>query len=179
MSLKSNFNINVSYTYSRTPSVINNVMSFSQNNIYGTGLVLSSNISEKIDFTISSNTSYNNANSTLQGQTDNSLIRQKTKVDVSIILWNGITFRTSANSQYYMWTDQNEDESYVLLNMEVGKKLFKNQLGEIKVSVFDVLEQNKSISRNVTDVYVEDIKTNVLQRFVMFSFNYRLRNFGA
>ena len=60
--------------------------------------------------------------------------------------------------------------------MEVGKKLFKNQLGEIKVSVFDLLEQNKSITRNVTDAYVEDVKNNVLQRFVMLSFNYKLRN---
>lgn len=179
MAIKSNFNISASYAYSQTPGMINNVLSYSKDNTFGTGLGLSSNISEKIDFTVSSYSSYNKARSSLQGEEDNSFFRQKATVDLAIIFWKGITFRTTAGSQYYYWTTKKEEEAFFLLNMEVGKKLFKNQLGEIKVSVFDLLEQNRSITRNVTDAYVEDVKSNVLQRFVMLSFNYKLRNFGS
>ncbi|MBN1184945.1 MAG: TonB-dependent receptor [Bacteroidales bacterium] len=177
--IKSNFNISASYSFTQTPGMINYVLSYSKNNTYGTGLGLSSNISEKIDFTLSSYISYNDARSSLQGEESSSFFNHKITTDLAIIFWKGITFRTTAGSQYYYWTDEKEDEAIFLLNMEVGKKVFKNQLGEIKVAVFDVLAQNKSISRNVTDAYVEDVKSNVLQRFVMFSFNYKIRNFGS
>lgn len=176
--LKSNFNINLSYNYTYTPGIIDDLLTYSKNNIFGTGLVLSSNISERIDFTISSNTKYNKANSSLQNQLSNTFLNQKTEIDLSLLLWKGITFRTSAANQYYFYPDQDYDESIFLVNMEVGKKLFKNQRGELKVSVFDLLNQNNSISRNVTDLYVEDVRTNALQRFFMLTFNYQIRNFG-
>lgn len=59
------------------------------------------------------------------------------------------------------------------------KKLFKNERGEITLSVFDLLNQNRRINRNITDIYVEDVETNVLQRYVMLKFTYNFRNFNT
>jgi hypothetical protein len=61
--------------------------------------------------------------------------------------------------------------------MAIAKKIFKNQTGEIRLSVFDLLKQNTSIQRNITTNYIEDVQSNVLQQYFMLSFGYNLRKY--
>lgn len=63
--------------------------------------------------------------------------------------------------------------------MSVGKKFLKEQKGEVKLSVFDLLKQNRSITRSVTESYVEDVQNEVLRQYFMLTFSYKLKNFGA
>jgi hypothetical protein len=69
--------------------------------------------------------------------------------------------------------------NYMIWNMSIGKKIFANQRGEISLNVFDLLKQNISIRRNVTDIFVEDVQSNVLQRYFMLTFTYNLRHFSG
>jgi len=46
------------------------------------------------------------------------------------------------------------------------------------LSVFDLLKQNKSITRNVTDSYIQDVQNQVLQQYFMLTFTYKLKTFG-
>lgn len=41
-----------------------------------------------------------------------------------------------------------------------------------------LLEQNTNINRNVTELYVEDRESAVLQRYFMLSFTYNIRHFS-
>lgn len=174
--IKSNFNVNLGYNYSFTPGVYNDVKTSSTNHVLSTGFVVASNISENVDFTLSSNTSYNSATSTLQTES-NDYIKQKTELSLNLIFPHGIVFRSGVASQLFYWTASDTKDSYVMLNMELGKKFLKKQELEVKLSMYDVLNQNTNYSRSVTDIYVEDVRSNVLQRYVMLSVNYRLRNF--
>jgi hypothetical protein len=63
-------------------------------------------------------------------------------------------------------------------NAYLGKKLF-NQKGEIKLSVFDILKENKAIGHNVNSQYIEDTRSSVLQRYCMLTFTYNLRQFSG
>jgi hypothetical protein len=45
------------------------------------------------------------------------------------------------------------------------------------VVVFDLLNQNNSISRTISDVAVTDVFTNVLTRYGMLTFTYIIGNF--
>jgi hypothetical protein len=45
--------------------------------------------------------------------------------------------------------------------------------------VFDLLKQNRSITRNVTETYIEDAQNQVLQQYFMLTFTYTLRTFGT
>ena len=71
------------------------------------------------------------------------------------------------------------NQNFALLNASVAKTLFKSQKGEIKFSVYDLLNQNISVTRNVGTNYVEDVQTSVLQRFLMLTFTYRLNRMGG
>jgi hypothetical protein len=44
--------------------------------------------------------------------------------------------------------------------------------------VYDLLGQNANVRRNITETFIEDIQTNVLQRYLMLSFTYNLRRFS-
>jgi hypothetical protein len=60
----------------------------------------------------------------------------------------------------------------------LGKKIFKNQRGEVSILVYDLLNQNANIRRNITETFIEDIQTNVLQQYFMLSFTYNIRRFS-
>ncbi|CAK9249796.1 unnamed protein product [Sphagnum jensenii] len=66
--MKCNFNLTAGFNYGRTPGLVNNALSLSSTYVPTGGVVLSSNISEKIDFTISYNASYNVIKNTIQNQ---------------------------------------------------------------------------------------------------------------
>jgi hypothetical protein len=65
------------------------------------------------------------------------------------------------------------------LNIALGRKIFKNERGEIALGVNDVFNKNQSIQRNVSEFYTEDVKSNTLQRFFMISFTYNIRNYNS
>ena len=71
----------------------------------------------------------------------------------------------SGNINYFLWT------SYI------GYKFLKNRALEARFTVFDMLNQNKSVSRIVGANYVENDVTNILQRYGMLQLTYTLRNF--
>ncbi len=56
--------------------------------------------------------------------------------------------------------------------------MLKNRVGELRLTVFDMLRMNKSIQRNVELNYVEDVRNEVLTRYFLLSFTYQLRKFG-
>jgi len=45
----------------------------------------------------------------------------------------------------------------------------------VRLSANDILNQNKSVSRTITDSYVQDTQTQVLSRYFMLAFTYTLR----
>ena len=67
----------------------------------------------------------------------------------------------------------------MLWNAGVGYKFFKQKQLEVRLSVFDILNNNNSIARNVTESYIEDVESRVLNRYFMLTATYNLRNFGT
>ncbi|MGH1435582.1 MAG: outer membrane beta-barrel protein [Lewinella sp.] len=175
--LKSNLNLDFSTDYLKTPGLVNEALNYSSNTGYGVGLTLSSNISEQLDFTISSRSKYSTVTNSLQTQSNTNYLNQSTRLKLGWVLGNGLVFRTDLNHQLYRGLSDDFDQNYLLWNMSVGKKVFESQRGEIALSVFDLLKQNNSLSRNITETYTEDQQTNTLQQYFMLSFKYDLRKF--
>jgi len=175
--LKSNLNVNASAGYVRTPGMINLQKNYANNTSLGLGLMLSSNISEKIDFTISTNSNYNIVRNTLSTNANSEFLNQTSRFSLNYIFWKGIVVNTELNHQYYTGLSAAYNQSYFLWNMSVAKKVFRSQQGEIKLSVYDLLDQNKSITPTITETYTQYKISNVLQRYFMLTFTYNLRFF--
>jgi hypothetical protein len=69
--------------------------------------------------------------------------------------------------------------SIPLLTPSIAKSLFKKKNGEIKLSVFDLLDVNKSVSKTTTAQQTTYAQTNVLTRYAMLTFTYNLNNFAG
>ncbi|MEN0049097.1 MAG: outer membrane beta-barrel protein [Bacteroidota bacterium] len=175
--LSSNLNIDLSVNYNTIPGLINEELNTSSTATFGLGLTLGSNISENLDFTIASRSSYNSTQNSLQLQANTNFLNQKTRLKFNWIIADGWIFRTDLTHQYYDGLAEDLDTNFLLWNASIGKKLFENDRGEISISAFDILKQNVNITRNITEVYIEDLQTNALQQFFMLNFKYDIRHF--
>ncbi|MFT3704253.1 MAG: outer membrane beta-barrel protein [Agriterribacter sp.] len=64
-------------------------------------------------------------------------------------------------------------------NAAVNFLFLKDDKGQLKLSVYDILNQNTSVYRTVSENYINDTETTVLKRYVMLTFTYNIRNFGG
>jgi hypothetical protein len=176
--IKTNLNLNAGFMYNRTPGMINYQTGLTNSYNFSSGVVFASNISQYVDFTVSYNANFNNAKNSLQPQLDNKYFMSATGVKLNLLSKNGWLFNSDVTNQSYSGLSDGFNQSYWLWNMAIAKKIFKKQLGEIRLSVFDLLDQNQSISRTVSETYLEDKTTLVVQQYFMLTFTYNLKNFG-
>ncbi len=175
--IKSNLNVNGGTSFRRIPSLINNQTSLTNNYTTSGGLSISSNISQNVDFSASYNANYTIVDNSLQPRLNNNYLYQIVGLRFSLILATKWVIRNDFNHLSYNGLSRDFNQNYYLWNANIGRKLFKNNLGEITISVFDLMNQNDNITRNVTGTYVEDLRTNTLGRFFMLSITYNLRHF--
>jgi hypothetical protein len=177
--INSNFNVNGGFGYARIPGLNNDQLNYANSSNFRLGVSLSSNISEKIDFNISTSSSYNLVKNTQFTQQNNNYFNQSSQLRYNWIFWKGLVYRTELNHQYNSGLSEGLENNFMLWNMSLSKKVFKNQKGEVSLSVNDLLNQNVSVQRNVRSDYIEDVQTNVLQRYLMLTFTYNIRNYSG
>ncbi|MGC4057893.1 MAG: outer membrane beta-barrel protein [Chitinophagaceae bacterium] len=175
--VKSNLNLSTGVSFTQTPSLINDVLNKTKNYGLNLGFVLGSNISENVDFTISSNGAYTIANSSSQPQSNYNYYSQTSSAKINIIFLKRMVFNTNINHTLYTGLGEGYNQNFFLWNASLGYKLLKDKSLLLEVYAFDILNQNKSISRTVNDYYVEDSKTTVLQRYAMLRLTYTIRKF--
>jgi len=176
--IKLNVNLTSGFNYVRSPGMINNIANFSNTYAYSQGLVLSSNVSENLDFTASYSGNYNVVRNSIQPNLNNNYYTSSITARVNWIFGKGFVLASDVNNQSYRGLGAGFNQNFTLWNASVGKKFLKNNAGELKLTVFDILKQNNSIARNVTETYVQDVTSRVLTQYAMLTFTYTLRNFG-
>lgn len=174
----SKINFNAFGEYSNIPGIINGLENITKSSTLALSVILTSNISEKIDFTIMSRTSLNWAENAIQKDLNTKYLNQFTQAKVNFIFFDNFVLQLDANHQLYSGMSQGYNVDFFLMNMSIGYKFLDRNQAEIKLSLIDALNTNNSVQRNVTDSYIEDIKTVVLQRYGLLTFTYNLRNFG-
>ncbi|MEP6726948.1 MAG: outer membrane beta-barrel protein, partial [Bacteroidota bacterium] len=177
--IKSNVNLSTGFSYSRLPGLINYQQTITNNYTYNAGIVIASNISQYVDFNLSYNANFNNAKSSASGQTNQKYVNQVTGVQFNLLSKNGWFIQNDLTNQTYTGLSEGLNQSFWLWNAGIGKKFLKNNAGELKLSAFDLLKQNQSIVRTVSENYIEDSRSNVLQQYFLLTFTYSLKNFGT
>ena len=191
--MKCNLNLSAGVNYSITPSAIystdgNIVENISKHNFttnlaknigYDASVTLGSNISENIDFTLSWNGTYNQAwNTAAKAGAKNDYFNHTASGTLKWVFWKGFTFTAACSYSQYIGITQDYNEQYVLCNLYLGKKLFKNNRGEIQIGVNDVANQNIAFSRVTGSGYTQNLTNSVIGRYFSIQFVYNLRHFG-
>ncbi len=180
--IKSNLNMNGGFNYSHIPGLYNNEIIETSSYTYSLGSVISSNVSEYVDFTVSYSANFNTAIAESPdvftgkiGKSTQNFFSHTASVQLNLLSKKGWFFQNDLNNQLQ---HLESTEQYWLWNLSVGKKFLKDKKAELKLTAFDVLKQNVSFSRssNSNTIYTE--RNQVLTQYFLLTFTYNLRNFG-
>ena len=175
---KLNTSFNIGGIFSRTPTLINGARNEADNIAFTPSLAFASNISENLDFSLSWRTAYTIVQNSIRSELNNNYSIHNLYARLNYVFWGGFVLNGDFAYTINNGLSGNLNTTIPLLSLGIGKR-FWNDDAEIKVSVYDALNQNQSISRNVAANYIEDTKTNVLQRYFLLNFTYNLRAFNA
>ncbi len=178
--IKCNLNLSAGVSWTRTPSMINKQLTYTSNMGYDAMLSLGSNISENVDFTIQWNGTFNDATQTMANMRGvrNQYFSHVASGTLKWVFWKGFTITAAVNYNQYVGFTNNYNEDYLICNVYLGKKLFKNQLGEVLIGVNDLLNQNTAFVHTVGSGYTQNSWNSVIGRYFTVQFNYNLRYFG-
>ena len=95
-----------------------------------------------------------------------------------VVFGKGFTFTASAAHAQYKGITNDYDDSYLLCNASIGKKLFRNRRGEISIGVNDLFNQNTAFVRTTRSGWTQNARNSVIGRYYMVTFTYNLRRFG-
>ncbi|MDF2453239.1 MAG: hypothetical protein K0S26_2743 [Bacteroidota bacterium] len=177
--IKTNLSVNVSGNYTNVPGLINTSTNYAKTATGALGLVFSSNISEKFDFTLSSNSSYSNIENTLQSNSNTTYLSQQSRLKLTINPYKGLVLQSEYTNTYYSGLTSAFNQSISLWNAGIGYKFLKDKQAELRLTVYDLLNENNSVTRTNTDSYIQDSQTNVLNRYYMLTLTYNFKKYFA
>jgi hypothetical protein len=91
----------------------------------------------------------------------------------------GWLFAATFDYTYTYTNSKAYNVSAPILTPSIAKQLFKKKNGELRLTVFDVLNQNTSVSKSSTSGNTTYSRTNVLGRYAMLTFTWNLNNFAG
>lgn len=172
--IRSNVNLSMNYNFIRTPSVYT-YLNYANIHSGGVRVGITSNISENVDFNFYSNTVFNYTRNSAKDNV--SFLNQNLYYSMSVILPLGFTFNTLATWKYYTSSSSTDfTSSFFLLDVGIGKKVFRHRNGEFRITAFDLLNQNRNLLHYVYDDRVNDVRTNTLGRYILARFSYRFNS---
>lgn len=196
--MKCNMNVSAGIRYSQIPSAIyepgentqtlldnmaahNYEVNLTRNMAYTASVVLGSNISEKVDFTLSWRGGYHTARNSMNGAEDslNRYFNHTAEGTMKFVIWKGITLTASAEYRQYVGFTNTYDESLLLCNVFLGKKICRNGLGEIQIGAYDLFDQNRDFRRTVGNGLTRNVTNSAIGRLFMVQFVYNIRSFGV
>ncbi len=191
---KSNLNFITNITYAQNQTLLAQDSAAAAENDYAhvysknTGLSetisWTTNIKKNFDMNFSSTSKYNiNYQSAIPGQykkPQNNLNAFSQAFSVELTAYTNSGWLVAATLDYTYTNNHSTayNASVPLLNPSIAKQLFKKKNGELRLSIFDLLNQNTSVSKSVTSSQESYTRTNVITRYAMLTFTYNLNNFA-
>lgn len=174
--IKSNINLSANTSYTNAPSRINDNINFARTASYGGGLTISSNFSQNMDFTLATNANLSNVKNTMNIASDNNYFSQNSSARINWIFLNRFVVNSDFSYYYNLGLASNLNVNYAMWNAAIGYKFLPRNAAEIRLQAFDILNNNTSLSRSFEDTYYEDVLSNVLNRYFMLTFSYKIQS---
>ena len=108
-----------------------------------------------------------------QSRTFDRYIRSDLSAFLNLYLWKGLFINLDATWRNSFGTQASYSQHYALLNAGIGYKFLKYRQAEVRISGYDLLNQNRAFRQSTQSSYIQTTLSNVLQRYFMVSFTYK------
>lgn len=174
-----NFGSGYNLNYTRNFLIINSKKSYVKNIDFSPYLRGGLNWNDKIEWNISYNRGINNAYYESSDFRNLQVERQSINTDLVVRVPKKFVWEMTLDHRYNSQTAPGVQKTVALLNAGLTYLFLKDDKGQLKFSVFDVLNQNRSVFRFSAENFITDRQVNILQRYFMLTFTYNIRSFGA
>lgn len=174
---KSNLSFATNINYSQAQSLIDGASNFTKNTSLGENIKWTTNLKDNFDMNFSANSTYNIARYTLRSTSNANYYSLGLSTDFTYYTNNGWLVAADFDYTYSGNHAAGYNTSIPLLNPSIAKQFLKNKAGELRLTCFDLLNANKSVTRTVSSTQITDTRSNVLTQYFLLTFTYNLRRF--
>lgn len=175
---KMNLNLGSGVFFNRNVNILNQQL----NRINNINLTQRVNMTyfykEIFDITLGGNVNWNKATYSLQSSQNTDFLSYGTELDLNMFLPKDFTIGNTVSYTANTGRAEGFNPSFTLWNAYVAKTFLKNKKGEFRLTVYDLLNQNIGLDRNVSGNFVQDTRYLVLNQYFMLTFTYNLNKFG-
>ena len=177
--LRSNLNIQAQAVINVLPGIINGEYSPVHRNNYLVGASLASNISEDVDFRVSYAGEYVQGEFTTKaGKNNNDYFSHTVSGQLKWAFWKGVTFTGSLSYRQDKGISAPFNDRTLLCNLYLGKRIFRNRLGEISIGINDLFDDNsRRYAHTINSSGTNNIVNQGIERYVAFQLVWHLRNY--
>lgn len=176
--IHSRFNINANLSYTNTQNYLNNEL-LDLNRWTRSGGVSFSNMNSKVlEYNIGTQWTFTDNYYQVSDANDENNLLQNYYIDLTLTIWKKWKLNGSYNYSLYSSDRFAQDQALPLMKASLSRYVLAKDKGQIILSVFDVLDENRGLSRNSQVNYIEEVRSNSIGRYMMLSFVYNLRGAG-
>ncbi|SKB84675.1 CarboxypepD_reg-like domain-containing protein [Salegentibacter holothuriorum] len=168
--LNGNYNKNIGFT--------NAVQYKAERYSVSPSIRLTYGIEELFDLNPSYELTYNSTKYDINANRNEDFINHRIGFEATSYWPKNVVFGNDISYNYFGNVSPGFDNTSLLWNMSLGYQ-FLNDDATLKVTVFDVLDQNIDTRRTIGDDFIQDSSSLILTQYAMLSFTYKLSNFGG
>lgn len=133
---------------------------------------------DNLDFTIRPSYSLQTTHNTVSKNSNKNVQSYGGMFDATWYAPFGLVLNSNLNFSGTKGYAAGYDENQWMWNASIAYQFMKNRAATITIAGYDLLQQRKSISRNVTANYIDDTRYNSLTRYFLATFASRFNTFG-
>jgi hypothetical protein len=177
--LKVNLNVNLNSTFNRSILFINAAENNTRRWTNGLDVEVDNRKKKYLDARIGARLSHNSVRYSVSDNLNQTYLNQRYFTEIE---WYPVKkWALSTRFDYTIYSKETfgEAQQVPLWRASLTRYVLKNRKGQIKLSAFDLLNQNVGITRNTRFNYVEEVRTRNLSRYFMLTFAWSLSGFSS
>ncbi len=176
--IHSRFTVDGNFSFTKTQNIISTELLDLNRWSRTAGITFSNLNSEVLEYNLGGEWTFSdNYYQSDEGLNQNTLLHNYF-IDFTLTVWK--KWKLQAGYDYKLFTSDQfaENQALPLMKVSISRFILPGDKGQLKFSIFDVLDENRGISQTATPNYLEEIRSNSIGRYAMLSFIYSIRGAG-